>query len=147
MTQIDFYVLSEQSDEATHHFIARLTEKAYGSGHQIFIYTEQIDQAKQLDELLWRFRAESFLPHEITDANNPCAVTAINISEQPAPDTLPKDLLINLNQQIPEAFTQYQRVIEIVSQHPDQKQRAREHFKHYKAQGFSPRSHDIKNTV
>jgi len=55
--------------------------------------------------------------------------------------------LINLNDKIPASFEQYQRVIEIVSQQAEQKQRAREHFKFYKERGFTPRSHDIKNTV
>lgn len=147
MTQIDFYVLSEQSIEATHLFIARLAEKAFTSGHQIFIYTDQVEQANQLNQCLWTFRAESFLPHEIADHTRSSTASAINISEAQAPEALPKDLLINLNEGVPDSFTQYQRVIEIVSQQPEQKQRAREHFKFYKERGFTPRSHDIKNTV
>ena len=147
MTQIDFYVLSEQNVEATQTFIARLTEKAFTSGHQVFIYTDQVEQASQLNQCLWTFRAESFLPHELADHAGSSTTSDINISETPAPEALPKDLLINLNDKIPASFEQYQRVIEIVSQQPEQKQRAREHFKFYKERGFSPRSHDIKNTV
>lgn len=147
MPQIDFYLLPYDHEDAIHAFIARLVEKAFNSDHKIFIYTDQVEQARHLDERLWCFRAESFLPHERVNQNAPSPATAINLSEVQAPDALPKDLLINLNNDIPDSFIQYQRVIEIVSQQPAQKQRAREHFKQYKAQGFTPSTHEINNTV
>ena len=48
----------------------RLTEKALGRGHKIFINCESAEQLAALDSYLWEFKPTSFVPHE-TVSNNP----------------------------------------------------------------------------
>ena len=42
---------------------ARLTEKALGRGHRVFINCDSRDQLDTLDDYLWRFKPSSFVPH------------------------------------------------------------------------------------
>jgi DNA polymerase III subunit chi len=65
MTRVDFYVLPD-ADPAQRPLLAcKLAEKAYGQGLKVYIHTATEGEALHLDELLWTFRAGSFLPHAI----------------------------------------------------------------------------------
>ena len=62
MTHVDFYILQDTQAQACPLFACKLTEKAYKKGHQVFINTQSDQQLRHLDDLLWTFRAGSFLP-------------------------------------------------------------------------------------
>ncbi|MEZ5578324.1 MAG: DNA polymerase III subunit chi [Candidatus Competibacteraceae bacterium] len=42
----------------------RLADKAYGLGHTVYLFTASEARAAALDDLLWTFRQDSFVPHE-----------------------------------------------------------------------------------
>lgn len=164
MPQIDFYILPTRQTEQILRFVAKLSEKAYQSANAIFIYTDDGQQAKQLDDILWEFSAESFVPHQLCQIKplseqNAVPDTAmaqissrppsIQISHDPnaCSQQQSTDVLINLADNIPDAFAKFTRVVEIVSDIQTQRDIARQHFKFYRQHGFTPNSHDIKSTV
>ena len=59
MTRIDFYQIA--GDERT--FACRLIDQVFHRGHKIYVHTLDSEQATRLDEHLWVFRPDSFIPH------------------------------------------------------------------------------------
>ena len=62
MTRIDFYQITGDQQA----FTCRLIDQVYRRGHQIYVHTASMEQAERLDEDLWSFRPDSFVPHALT---------------------------------------------------------------------------------
>lgn len=146
MTRIDFYILADTASEARWHFTCRLVDKALTSGLQILVVTDSLAEAQLLDNLLWTFKPESFIPHGLFDPNDTVAAMATTMTTTPVivtDITLTEDqlaqhhgLLINLSQQIPAWFSRFERVSEIVIQEPMVLKTTREHFSFYRERGY-----------
>ena len=63
MAQVDFYILGDNSRRNINQMVCRLCEKALSNKMQVFIYTRTEQQARELDEELWTFKSDSFIPH------------------------------------------------------------------------------------
>jgi DNA polymerase-3 subunit chi len=141
MTRIDFYLLPDDDAGAHSRFACRLVEKAYDMGHRIYIHTGSEAHARQLDELLWTFRAGSFLPHCIgPDATG--GSTPIVLGHSAAPETI-NDVLVNLGPDVPAFFARFNRVAELADARPDFRQAARDRFRFYKDRGYTIKTHEI----
>lgn len=140
MTRVDFYILPEQTQEARFGFACKLIEKAYRRGHKIIVHADEAE-AFEIDELLWTYKAESFLPHNIVgEGPNVPPPIQITFNEQPGRH---HDLLINLANNVPGMFNRFNRVIEIVDQDETRKNLSRENYKFYKSHGCQLHSHDM----
>ncbi|HET8706271.1 MAG TPA: DNA polymerase III subunit chi, partial [Pseudomonadales bacterium] len=64
VTKVTFYELtqSDEQDEG-HLFLCRLIEKAWSLGHYILVLSPDEAVLQALDDKLWQFSQESFLPH------------------------------------------------------------------------------------
>jgi DNA polymerase-3 subunit chi len=164
LPRIDFYVLPGQSPSARELLACRLAEKAYQLGHRVYIHVTSAEQAQRLDDLLWTFRQGSFVPHclgPITGCEVPPVIigwqgtaTLSAIADGYPPDSKQADLnpfgtsapvmLINLAQDIPEAFQSFERVAELVDQDPHNLEKSRERFRYYRDCGYQPKSHKVK---
>lgn len=138
MTKIDFYILSKGSCENT---ACRIAEKAYKLGHRVYIHAQSEQQASQMDDLLWTFRKESFLPHEKYQAgeknNSPVLIGASD-----APET-ESEVLINLAEEVPLFFSRFLRVAELISPDESSKKLGRERFRFYKNRGYQLDTHKL----
>ena len=95
MTRVDFYILKSQTEDALLHFACRLTDKAYGLNQQVLVNAHANDQAQRIDELLWTFKAGSFVPHGLASGEAEPPPVTIGTNVEPAED--PEwDVLINL---------------------------------------------------
>ncbi len=141
MTHIKFYVLGKSGTGSRDRLACRITEKALQQGHKVFIHTRSAQQSQTLDDLLWTFSDRSFLPHAIhsTDASQDEPVLLAHDTE---PNTH-HDVLINLGDEIPDYFSRFERVVEIVDHNETDKNTARERFRHYRERGYPLESHDI----
>jgi DNA polymerase III subunit chi len=141
MTRVDFYLLDHASDGGTDITVCKLTQKAFLLGHRIYILTAEDESAQRLDRLLWTFSAGSFIPHGLrsrpADGDLP-----ILIGPQEPPAEY-EDVLIQLAPQVPECFSRFQRVAEIVNGDNDEKTRARERFRFYRERGYALQTHKI----
>lgn len=142
MTRIDFYIINSKQKSSRAILACRLAEKAYSLENQIYIYTPDELQSKELDDLLWTYRAGSFVPHKLIEPQNNqnCPVL---IGHQEAPEGL-NQVLINLNSAVPLFFSRFERVVEIVNQDDTQRQLARERFKFYRDRGYDLHSHNLE---
>ena len=143
MTQIDFYILSGQSPNERLRFACRLTDKALQQRHRIFLNADSAEMADQLDEALWTFRAGSFIPHR----RLPSAPTAITepvvIGHDQEPPEESWDVMINLATQVPDFFSRYQRVAEVVDSDEQRRTQGRERFRYYRERGYELRTHRL----
>jgi DNA polymerase-3 subunit chi len=141
MTQVDFYILQDGGPDPRPLFACRLTEKAYRQGHQVFINTESTPQLKQLDDLLWTFRAGSFLPHAVyngdADGEQPILLGHARDPEGAA------DVLVNLESTVPPWFGRFHRVAELVGSDDSARAAARERYRFYQDRGYTLNTHRL----
>ncbi len=139
MTLVGFYVVQAAEQAQRLQVAARLADKAFNRGHRIFINATDRDQAERLDELLWKFRPTSFLPHGLVGSEHADTV-AIGWGQDPGEHN---DLLINLHLEIPAFFSRFQRVAEVVTQDPDSLAALRKSWTFYKDRGYQLEKHDL----
>ncbi len=143
MTRVDFYVSPNQAAEANLQLACRIAEKAYSKNNRIYVHVQDTQQAKRLDELMWVFRDGSFVPH-CQNTDNLTAQAAVIIGYDEMPEIAP-DVLINLAEEVPNFFTRFERVAEIVSGPESARNIARSHFKFYRERGYPLETHELNS--
>lgn len=141
MPSIDFYFISAQGVQARLLFACRLLEKAYQQKHQIFVLLQDLEKAQLLDKLLWTFRDESFIPHQLL-FNTQETSAPIQISYQ-AQLTTHQDILLNLYHPIPDCHQHFNRLLEIITQEPSMQEIAKEHHEFYAKKGYKISLHHL----
>lgn len=139
-SKADFYVLPSSDPDARGRFLCRLVDKILGLGHQIFIQTANEAEAKRIDQQLWEFQPESFIPHSLTNEDLPAKVKIGWDDQRPEH----KDVFVNLNLHIPEDALQFERILEIVVQSEEVLASTRNNYKSYQANGISIDMHDMR---
>jgi DNA polymerase-3 subunit chi len=141
MPRIDFYVLPDYRDNGRALLACRLADKAYNLGHTVYILAASDAQAAALDDLLWTFRQDSFIPHEryplVGEEGSPVLVGTVLPAEATA------QVLINFADRLPEGFERFERVVELVDQNPEVLAKSRERFKQYREWGCAPETHKL----
>ncbi len=145
MTRVDFYILPAQDIQARQLFACRLIEKAYRMGHRIYIHTNDEHQSQALDELLWSYRPSSFIPHAQLGVTAKDERPSIEIGHGEHADDH-HDVLINLSQQVPQFFSSFERVTEVVVQDQQVLNATRQNYKFYKDRGYPLERHDMRNS-
>lgn len=145
MTQIDFYILGDNSHRDINLMVCRLCEKALAKQMNVFIYTHSQTQAQQLDELLWTFKTNSFIAHtnqlDERITNDSFAYPVI-ISSERTNDHY-NHLLINLTEKTPSFFQQFKRIAELVGKSEGEKEIARNRYRYYLQQGYTLNKYDL----
>ena len=147
MPKIDFYVLKDSSLNTRLPFACRLVEKAYKNNHRVYIHTDNEKEAHVIDELLWTYREDSFLPHNLL-GEGPTTPPPIQIGFSTAPEKH-RDILINLSHNVPAFYSQFNRVLEIISndeKEHEKTEKARERFRFYRAEGCNITTHKLETT-
>lgn len=145
MPKIDFYILDTPSAQQRLLFTCRLLEKAYRNKNRVYVHADNQEQAHEIDELLWTFKDDSFVPHNLY-GEGPEPPPAIQIGFDSVPQKQ-NDLLINLNTVIPDFYTQFARVIEIISSDTTIQTTGREHYRQYRSAGFDINTHKLPTVV
>lgn len=138
-TQIDFYISQAATLEQRLLLTCRLADKAYRSGHRVYLHCSDDAQAQQLDALLWQFQPSSFVPHVLSDSSEEAPVR-IGSGEKIWDNG---DVLINLDASVPANFANYVRVLEVVVQDASILEMTRLHWRHYKQLGHEPQRREL----
>ena len=144
MTRISFYILKGSQEHDRQVFACRLIEKAYAQGNHIYIHADSAEQAKQFDQLLWAFRPDSFVPHQLM--HNTMETEQVDCPILIGHDTTPPrlmNLLINLSAQHPLFFSQFERVAEFINDDDTIKAQGRERYRFYQQRGYDLESHKL----
>jgi len=144
LTKIDFYILSTSGSQAKETMACKLIGKVYNLKHRVYVHTASQEDAKQIDERLWTYRQDSFLPHEIyKPGQQPNAPIIIGYQNDPPPSG-DDEVLVNLSSTVPEFFSQFERLTEFVEADDTARNEARQRFKFYKDRGYELTTHDLK---
>lgn len=142
--RVDFYVLANEAPDAVWRLACRLIEKAYARGHRVFVYCNHQDDAEWLDELLWTFKDDSFIPHNLQgEGPEPPPPVQIGFEKEPRGFN---DIIINMADTIPAFASRFKRVMEIVAADEAAKSLSREHYKTYRSRGYQLHLHQITST-
>lgn len=144
MTQVDFYVLGSDSDDARLQLACKIVDKATQLDHHVFINSTSDDEARQLDELLWTFSQGSFIPHRVVrgELEQP-VLEPVLIGVNQAPAAGRWNVLINLAAQVPEFFSRYERVAEVVDANTVRREQSRERYRFYRDRGYKLNTHQV----
>jgi len=142
LPKVNFYILSSQTEQGRQLFACKLAEKAFRLGYKTYILTNSMQQAQQMDKLLWTFRANSFVPHEIFQDSLPSIANTVIIGSQQAPAPW-QHTLINLSTEYPEDIMQSEQVFELLDNDENQKQAGRRRYRHYQTLGITPNTHKM----
>lgn len=137
MTRVDFYILPDVDEAARRRFTCRLAHRAATSGKRVHIRADEA-AAVDLDELLWEYPPDRFLPHaRIGNASGKEPVTVGNGEDEPTHD----DVLINLAGDIPGFFARFERVSEIVLS--SDRGQGRDKYRRYREGGYPLFHHEL----
>lgn len=142
MTRIDFYVLPGASVRSRQLTACRLAEKAYHAGHQVYVQAATAQDEVVLDELLWTFKQNSFVPHGRWPGEAQSEVPVL-VGHLPSP-AAHVDVLINLADAIPNAHERYARIVEIVDADAACREAGRRRYRFYRDQGYAPVTHRLE---
>lgn len=131
--RVEFYLLDDTAEQAPWLLACRLLEHAYHQNQSVYVFCNNQQETEYLDELLWTFKEDSFIPHNI-QGEGPEPPPPIQLGFKPATATF-KDVLLNMTPQIPDFYQQFRRVIEVVSTDETQKQQKRDSFRLYRQAG------------
>lgn len=139
--EITFYVLADSDPGKRLTTACRIIEKAFHQKHSIYVHAASRAEAEALDELLWSFRPDSFVPHHLV-GDGPVPPPPVRIGWDRIPDGA-GDLLVNLHAEAPERPQRFRRIVEIVGGDEAMREAARSHWRQYKQQGYAVTSHNL----
>lgn len=145
MTRINFYIIESSDLQAVQQLVCRLTDKAWTQKNTIYIHTDSPESAGELDDYLWTYREDSFIPHKLLDAelNDESPVIIGHNNEKAESPEHMHDVLINTSQAIPAFFSRFNRVAEIIAADNNSRELGRERFRFYRDRGYALETHKL----
>jgi DNA polymerase III subunit chi len=136
----DFYVLEGSDARSRWRFACTEIEKAFLAEERVLVWLENAADVAAFDDLLWTFADRSFIPHEPLSPDSAWDETPVLLSATAIPSPAPQ-VIVNLADGLPPGVDQARRVIEIVDADAARRQAGRQRFKHYRALGVEPVTH------
>lgn len=137
--QAQFYVIENAQAQgglsAEEALACNLAADAWRLGKKVLLACETEQQALNLDEALWQRDPEQFVPHNLSGEITQYA-TPIEISWRGKRNAQRRDLLINLQSDIPDFAQSFNQVIDFVPADETLKAQARERYKIYRQLGW-----------
>ena len=146
MARINFaFGASERISQA-----CQTTLKQYLAGQKLLVYCSDMARLRLYDQRLWAVDEAAFVPHVWIDdplaATTPILLVAKDL--QGALDKVPAESwFLNLDDACPPSFGALTRVLEIVSEDPEDKDAARQRWLTYKAAGHDLKSYALQATT
>ncbi|MCW5588748.1 MAG: DNA polymerase III subunit chi [Legionellales bacterium] len=134
MKQVDFYLLTTSDP---YPFLIRLVKQLYQRNLKTLINLGTPAQYDYCDKLLWTHEDISFLPHNSIDEKTIAPILlAVN-----TPRTENCAVLINLAEEIPRCFNEFDRIAELVTNDENWKTISRAHYRFYQQQNYQLKMH------
>ena len=122
-------------------YACRLVRKARAADMRVVVFTRDREQLEALDEALWTFSEQDFLPH-VTADDELASQTPIILTDD-AEATLPHhQILINVSVETPAHFARFERLFEVISTDEDDLTAGRERYRQYQQRGY-PLTHFV----
>ena len=141
MPRADFYLIAKpryRDDPLL--LVCELARKAHDANSPTLILARDAEQAEAIDDALWSFDPDAYIPHQIVghDEDEDEAPVLIASPETDAPG---RALIINLRDEA--VVLPCDRVLEVVPADASAREPQRERWREYKARGFELNKHDM----
>jgi DNA polymerase-3 subunit chi len=136
MTRVDFHInVPDKTDYA-----CRLIRKIRRAGRQAVVWCDDPVRLREFDSALWSFAPRDFIPH-VMASHRLAARTPVLLTS--ADGELPHhDVLVNLGLGLPRFFTRFERLVELVGTAEEDREQARQRYRHYKDRGYPLETHE-----
>jgi len=131
-----FYILNKAEDLKIS--VCKIIKEYYKKKYKIFVSSRSDDLVNELNNLLWTFEQISFIPHCTTknyDKNSPILLSGkdsfpktINLEEY--------DVWLNLDDDMEENYTDFEIILEVVSQNEEERILSRKKYLNYQKNNF-----------
>jgi DNA polymerase-3 subunit chi len=139
MTRVDFYRLADGDPLQA---VCRVVSKAYTAGYRVRLFASDEAHLADLDQRLWTFRQNAFVPHARRDRVDTRFPEPVVLADDCA-DPGSAEVLVCATPPPPDCLPVYARVAEFVPADPRERQAARERYARYRDQGFDLHVHDL----
>ncbi len=137
----DFYLIAKPRFlEEPLRLVCELARKSYDANLWTLILARDMEQAEQIDALLWELEDDAYIPHQIAGTDEEDELTPVLIAT-PDIDVPARALVINLRDAAFEGACE--RILEVVPADPAAREPLRERWKQYKARGFDVTKYDM----
>ena len=140
----DFYMIAGKAQfvEQPLLLVCQLAAKALAANQPCLIFCDSAEQADFLDDLLWEFDENAFVPHQIVGLEDDEDMADTPVLIVPPGVEIPmRSLVINLRTDLPPPG--YERVLEIVPADESAREPARKRWLEYKKLGFELKRNDM----
>ena len=133
MANIQFYQLPTCDPQQIHQLTCDLLYQYHLKNHFIYVLCPSQEYLYQLDEYIITYQETNFFPYQILGEGPipPAPITLGTVATQQLTLKLKYDILVNLNDIIPDNFNKYKKILEFVPSDTQHRAIAREHYKHY----------------
>ena len=138
--RVDFYIIEKpRFSQDPLLLVCELTKKACAATQSILIRCQDHTQAEELDDLLWSFEEDAFIPHQIAGEEGDDDAKVLLVP--PGIDTKPRALVINLHHSC--VGHRSDRILEIVTADAAARQHSRQRWREYQQRGSQINSHRL----
>ena len=141
MPRAEFYLIVKDRFKADPNLlVCELVKRAYAAQLPTLILVRSVEDAEALDDKLWSFDAEAFIPHQIAGDEDD-DITAVLIAPPGATLLADRPLVINLRDEV--AIGNFDWVKEVVPADPAERAGSRERWAEYRRRGFEVSKYDL----
>ena len=141
MPRADFYLIDKpRFREQPLLLVCELAKRGYAANLSILVLARDAAQAEAIDDLMWSFDPDEYLPHQIAGMDEGDDDTPILIAT-PEMDVPMRPMLVNLRDAAPGGS--FERVLEVVPADPAAREPQRARWSEYKARGFETNAHRL----
>ncbi|MBS0575341.1 MAG: DNA polymerase III subunit chi [Proteobacteria bacterium] len=141
MPRADFYLIAKpRFRDDPLRLVCELARRAHDSGASTLVLARDMAQAEALDDALWAFDPDAYIPHQIAGTDEDDDITPVLIAT-PDRDIPGRAMVINLRDAAVELACE--RVLEVVPADESAREPLRQRWKQYKARGFEVNKHDM----
>lgn len=140
MPRAEFYLIVKDRFKADPNLlVCELVKRAYAAQLPTVILVRSLADAEELDDQLWSFDADAFIPHQIAGDEDD-DITAVLIAP-PGAAVADRPLVINLREEA--AAGNFDWVKEVVPADPAERIGSRERWAEYRRRGFEVTKFDL----
>ncbi|HEX7341104.1 MAG TPA: DNA polymerase III subunit chi [Rhodanobacteraceae bacterium] len=136
----DFYLIAQpRFSEQPLLLVCALVQKALLQTLPLVILARDHAQAEEIDDLLWAFDEDAFIPHQLAGHDDDTEVPVLIVP--PGVDAPDRPLAINLRADMPQGH--FERVLEVVPADPAERKGSRLRWRQYQQAGVELAKHDM----
>ena len=141
MIRADFYLIDASAPQAGWQLACRLLDKAYQQKAQALVLCPDQGTAEQMDELLWTYKDDSFIPHNLI-GDGPNKAPPIQIAWDGIPGHH-RNILLQCTPALPEGFERFKRLLFVVVNDEALRADARAIYKQLREAGATLNVHEM----